>query len=237
MVIGRIREWAQLHRMKVRSAVVATALSLGAVAACGGGSPTAPTSPQGRISDLQAARDIIEYNQSAASGGSFRDRTVISRWESPIQVFVDASIAQDSVREALSYWAGVCDIAFTIIGADAQPRLFVRAGTDGLGSVAIGRSLVDGTFPNNRIRSTLTVIHPDFAGCSFAANDTCAYLFLHEIGHTLGFLDHLNGAGLMAASGPARRQATPREVNMMRELYRLPHGARVQSDGTWQVVK
>ena len=48
---------------------------------------------------------------------------------------------------------------------------------------------------------------------------------------------NLAGAGLMAASGPARREATPAEVNMMRELYRLPHGARVQSDGTWQVVK
>jgi len=191
----------------------------------------------GRISDLQAALDIIEYNQSAQSGASTRDRTVISRWELPVSVFVDSSIAADNVRQALEYWAASTGISFNLAAAADSPRLFVRAGVDGLGDVAIGRSVVDGTFSNNRIRSTLTVIHPDYATCEFASNDTCAYLYLHEIGHALGFLDHLAGSGLMAASGPARRAATPRELNMMRELYHLPHGARVSPDGTWRLVK
>jgi hypothetical protein len=217
--------------------LIALALSLGAQLGCGGGrSPISPSTVDGRISDLQAARDIIQYNQSAQSGGSFRDRTVISRWELPVPVVVDSSIAAENVRQALEYWATRAGITFNVVNIE-PPRSFFRAGTDGLGTVAIGRALVDATFPNNRIRSTLTVIHPDYASCEFASTETCAQLYLHEVGHALGFLDHLVGVGLMAASGPGRREATAREVNMMRELYRLPHGARVQSDGTWQVVK
>lgn len=200
-------------------------------------SPTAPTRLQGHISDLQAARDIVDYNQTAQAGASFRDRTLISRWESSVSVFVDSSIAVETVRKALEYWRSACDIPFEIIAENREPRLFVRSGVDGLGVLSIGRSIVDRTFEDNRLRSTLTVIHPDFATCDFDSNDTCAYLYLHEMGHALGFLDHLTSPGLMAASGPARRTATIREINMLRELYRLPHGARVALDGSWQVAK
>jgi hypothetical protein len=57
---------------------------------------------------------------------------------------------------------------------------------------------------------------------------SCRYLYRHEIGHALGFLDHSN-AGLMYA-GPD--VLTDREQRMIVALYSLPHGARVEPDGT-----
>ena len=31
--------------------------------------------------------------------------------------------------------------------------------------------------------------------------------------------------------------ASQREINMLVQLYRVPHGARIDSDGTWRVVQ
>ena len=44
------------------------------------------------------------------------------------------------------------------------------------------------------------------------------------------------GGGLMAApqTGP---EASAREINMLVELYKLPHGAQIKPDGRWAVVR
>jgi hypothetical protein len=38
-------------------------------------------------------------------------------------------------------------------------------------------------------------------------------------------------------SPPVGIEASPREINMLVQLYRLPHGTRIEPDGTWKVVK
>jgi hypothetical protein len=39
------------------------------------------------------------------------------------------------------------------------------------------------------------------------------------------------------ASPPVGTDASSREINMLVQLYRLPHGAHINPDGTWSVVR
>ena len=59
-------------------------------------------------------------------------------------------------------------------------------------------------------------------------------LFRHELGHTLGIFGHPPG-GLMSAP-MVGSTASQREINMLVQLYRLPHGTRIDPDGAWKVV-
>jgi hypothetical protein len=38
------------------------------------------------------------------------------------------------------------------------------------------------------------------------------------------------------ASPQVGTEASVREINMLVQLYRLPHGARIAPDGTWKVL-
>jgi hypothetical protein len=49
----------------------------------------------------------------------------------------------------------------------------------------------------------------------------------HDLLRTLEFM----GAPMVGTT------ASQREVNMLVQLYRLPHGARIESDGSWKVVQ
>ena len=59
-------------------------------------------------------------------------------------------------------------------------------------------------------------------------------LFRHELGHVFGIFGHPPG-GLMSAP-MVGTTASQREINMLVQLYRLPHGTRIETDGTWRVV-
>lgn len=185
----------------------------------------------GRIENLETVADLITYHQNAVGGSSFRRAGIIARWELPIPVYVDPSASAGNVERALAYWQSLTGLSYVILGSSAEPRILVRAGTDGLGSAG-GRGLVDGTYPNNRARSGLVVIRTDLAQCDFLQTN-CAVLYEHELGHTIGLFDHVAGGGIM--SGGSR--ASSREINILVELYRLPHGARIEPDGTWRVVQ
>jgi hypothetical protein len=193
----------------------------------------APPRPSGATSGVitnpQAVADIITYNQNAVAGSSFRRTNVITRWELPVPVFVDASASQTVVEQSLRYWQSLTGITFGIVG-NAEPRIFVRTGTDGLGA-ATGRGVVDGVYADNRARSALVVIVPTLGSCNFA-DVACAVVYEHELGHALGMLDHTAGGGIMSGG----TQASAREIALLTELYRLPHGAHVDPDGSWRVV-
>ena len=193
--------------------------------------PRADSNPTGRIENLETVADLITYHQNAVSGSSARKAGIIARWELPIPVYVDPSASAKNVEQALAYWQSVTGLSSVVLTSNTEPRILVRAGTDGLGTAA-GRGLVDGTYPNNRARSGLVVIKTDLAPCDFSQTG-CAVVYEHELGHAIGLFDHVAGGGIM--SGGSR--ASSREINMLVELYRLPHGAHIEPDGTWRVVQ
>jgi hypothetical protein len=192
--------------------------------------PLTPTS--GRLQDVQAAQDIVAWNMVASGGASYRRQDVICRWELPVPVYLTGDLDRAAVLDALDYWASAAGITHVVVGIDELPRLLIRPGTDGLAAQGGGRGLVDGTFANNRARSGLVVIEPGGGQFCRASAQTCRYLYRHEIGHSLGFLAHSED-GLMSSGTDV---LSDRERRMMVALYSLPHGARVQSDGSWQVI-
>jgi len=201
------------------------------------GRGVAPTcaagSASGWISDLQAARDIIDWNMAAAGGTSFRKQDRICRWELPVPVYLQDGPDRDRVIAALDYWRDQAGMSYRLIPSDVLPRLLIRFGMDGLPPWGGGRALVDGTNANNSSKSALAVYQP--GGGTYCQLGTttagCLMLYRHELGHTLGI--YINTpVGLMGGAV----ELSDREKRMMAALYALPHGARVEADGTWQVL-
>ena len=191
----------------------------------------------GRIDNLDTAADLITYNQAANVGLSIpvegvieRQQGIITRWELTIPLYVDPSIHGNCAEEALTYWQSVTGLPFVLVGATAEPRITVRAaGSDEL-NIAIGSGLVYRTYPNNRARLAVAKILTSSATCS-----SPSALFRHELGHTIGIFGHPPG-GLMGAP-MVGMTASQREINFLVQLYRLPHGARIEPDGSWKVVQ
>lgn len=144
-----------------------------------------------------------------------------------------ARLDRASVIDGLDYWSSTAGITYVLLGADAPPRLLLRPGTDGLGS-AISRGLIDGTAVDNQATSGLVVVNPKYGSSCSPAQLLCREIFRHELGHALGFLDE-PPSGLMATS-PNTDVLSDREIRMMVALYSLPIGARLQSDGSWNVA-
>ena len=198
--------------------------------------PSAGTS--GRIDNLSTAADIITYNQSVNVGSSIpveglikRLQGIITRWELPMAVYVAPSIMGTCATEALSYWQSVTGLPFVLVAADAEPRITVRAaGAEEL-NISAGSGLVYGTYPNNQARLGVVKIFTTSANCVAPS-----YLFRHELGHTIGIFGHIPGGGLMDPSGRSIT-ASQREIDLLTQLYRLPHGTRIEAEGTWRVVQ
>ena len=197
--------------------------------------PGAETS--GRIGDLSTAADIIMYNQSVNVGLSIpvegaieRRQGIITRWELPIPVYVAPSITGTCVPEAMSYWQSLTGLSFVLVSADAEPRITVRAaGADELNTSG-GSGLVYRTYPNNEARLGVVRILTTSANCVAPS-----YVFRHELGHTIGIFGHMPGGGVMDASRGSIT-ASQREIDLLTQLYRLPHSTSIQADGTWRVV-
>ena len=233
----------------LRLASLATVVLVGACGGSSGAGPTAPTpapgippipvptgDSSGRIDNPDTAADLITYNQSVNVGFSVpvegliqRSQDSVTRWELPVPAYVSPSITGQCVEEALTYWQSVTGLSFAFVAAGAEPRITVRAaGSDEL-NIASGLGLVYRTYPNNRAQLGVVKILTSDATCTAPS-----VLFRHELGHTLGIFGHPPG-GLMGAP-MVGSSASQREINMLVQLYRLPHGAQIASNGTWQVV-
>jgi hypothetical protein len=183
------------------------------------------------------AADLMTYNQEPKVGLSIpvegaieRSTGIITRWELPIPVYVDASIVGNCAHDALDYWRSATGLTFALVAANAEPRLVIRAaGSDEL-NLSAGSGLVYRTYPNNSARLGVVKILTSAATCSAPSA-----LFRHEIGHAIGIFGHVPG-GLMS-SPLIGTTASQREINILTQLYRLPHGTQIAADGTWKVVR
>jgi len=201
-------------------------------------SPPAPVPTgalSGRIDNLDVAADLVTYNQAANIGFSIpvegaieRSPGIITRWELPIPVQVDPSIQGNCVQDAMDYWQSVTGLSHVWVAADAEPRITIRAaGSDEL-NVSAGSGLVYRTYADNRARLGVVKILTSYAMCTAPSA-----LFRHELGHVLGIFGHPPG-GLMS-SPLVGMTASQREIAMLTQLYRLPHGSRIATDGAWAV--
>ena len=197
---------------------------------------TGPTpTTTGRIESLDVAADLITYNQAVNVGLSIpvegaieRTPGIITRWELPIPVHVDPSIQGNCVQDAMDYWRSATGLSYVLVAADAEPRITVRAaGSDEL-NVSAGSGLVYRTYANNRARLGVVKILTSSAACTAPSA-----LLRHELGHVIGIFGHPPG-GLMS-SPLIGITASQREIAMLTQLYRLPHGARIAPDGAWTV--
>jgi len=203
--------------------------------------PAAPPIPlptgdrSGRIESAEIAADLLTYNQEVNVGLSLpvegaieRAQGIITRWELPIPVYVDPSIVGDCAQDALEYWHSATGLTFARVAANAEPRVVIRAaGSDEL-NVALGSGLVYRTYPNNSARLGVVKILTREATCTAPSA-----LFRHEVGHAIGIFGHVPG-GLMSVP-LIGTTASQREINILTQLYRLPHGTQIAADGTWRV--
>jgi len=194
------------------------------------GPPVPNAATTGRIENLQTAADLIAYHQDAIAGSAFRITGVISRWELPIRVYVDSPATSSNVERALAYWQSVTGLPYVMV-TNSDPRILVRATTDGLSGSAEGGGVIDATYSNNQARSGFVRIRPDLAACDFSQT-SCSSLYERALGNVLGLFGQVPGGISFAGS-----QATVREINMLVELYRLPHGTHIDADGTWKVIR
>jgi hypothetical protein len=199
-------------------------------------SPTAPREPEsGRIADLQAARDIITYNQASGAMGPGRAQGAISRWDTPVRFVFDASVPPaDRARytEALDYWRREVGMAYTVVSGNTLPRVLLRTGP--MPPPTGGLAAIDEFRPDNKAWSGYTIVRPEAGSRCESEGWMCHRIYRHELGHIYGFFEH-GDSGLMGRLS-GTEELTDRERRMMQALYTLPHGARVEYDGTWRVV-
>jgi len=193
--------------------------------------PAADANTQGRIDNIQTAADLIAYHQENVAGSAFRVLSVITRWDLPLRVYVEPSASRVNVERALIYWQTVAGLPYVLIDSNAEPRILVRAGSEGLFGTAQGRGGIDATYANNRARSGLVEIRPDLASCEMSQT-SCAVLFEQTIAGALGIFGQVPGGITFGAA-----RASSREINLLVGLYGLPHGAHVSADGSWNVVR
>jgi hypothetical protein len=195
------------------------------------GPPVPNSNVAGRIDNLQTVADLIAYHQDAVAWSAFRILGTIARWELPVRVYVEPSVSTGNVERALTYWQSVAGVPYVLSPTDTEPRILVSAGTVGLFAGADGRGGIDATYGNNRARSGVIEIRPDLAACDFS-QPSCAVLYERVVGGALGLFGQVPGGITFGAS-----RASLREINMLVELYRLPHGVHIAPDGTWSVVR
>jgi hypothetical protein len=149
----------------------------------------------------------------------------------PVSPSTTATLDGAAAIDSLDYWQAAVGLTYVLVEVDALPRVLIRSGTDGLAPWGGGRGGIDGTDPeDNSATSGIVVIEP--GGGSFCRTPAgCRQLYRHEVGHALGFLGH-SDAGLMRSGTDV---LSDRELQMMRALYSLPFGARVEPDGSWRV--
>lgn len=113
----------------------------------------------------------------------------------------------------MQYWVEVLGLAIDFTSSNALPRILLRTGTDGLGSTASARALIDGTDGGNQALSALIVIRPASQATRaflFGVSPTAPHVFLVA---SLALAAAAVGATLL----PARRASRVDPIAALRE--------------------
>ena len=146
--------------------------------------------------------------------------------ELPIAVYVKPPARGDLVVDALDQWKAFTGITYTLVTDPNQEPLLRVIEEEFEG--ASGQFGVDAFYPNRRIRLATVVVRPGRVNKK---------LFRHELGHALGFFRHPDFSGVMGVCSTCRDEVTPREGAMLANLYAIAHGARLETDGSWRVIR
>ena len=184
---------------------------------------------EGRIDDLQAARDIMEFNQEPLGRG------VIARWGQSIPVFVDLSASRELVAKAIKKLESKYGLSYVIINEDILPRILDKADARLIELDISGLSEITGLYKNSRIKSVDALINPNYAFKDTPWLDNCTCdTYSHELEHATGLWGNTNDEHIPDDyENPNNAQ---RKINFFKTLYSLPHGTRVYDDGTWRVI-
>jgi hypothetical protein len=144
-------------------------------------------------------------------------------------VYLWPDIDHEYATRALEYLEANAGISYVLVTANANPRVTVRSGQLGGSAGATGGiNLVDG---NNRSRTGTVTIATHNVPCRWN-DDSCMNMYRHEL---LGILGHLDYP-VQPPSVPSGFGYPGRELALLRTLYSLPHGTKVNPDGTGPVV-
>jgi hypothetical protein len=185
----------------------------------------------GRI-EPEVAADMIAQNQDVPYN---KHRGTITRFDLPIRVYVDPGflVFDDCAQRAVKSWQSLTALPIVFIDKNTEPRIqMIVIPTDDNRA----RTVTDSVNLDNSQRGASLIMPTSWGwGCP----DPYLNTVTHEFGHALGIMGHPDWGGVMAYLAPGvylgLRQPSAREVRMLVELYKLPHGAHVEPDGTWVV--
>jgi hypothetical protein len=227
---------------------VATVSSAGLVLAVAAGSAEVSASADGLTSSLtvrvtpshdtlngqidpEVAADIIAQNQDVGVGAN-KNRGIITRFELPIRVYVDPEFTRlfgaDCAKRGAAPWQSATGLPLLFVNDNVEPRVQVVTLVTGDNRA---RTFLDSVNLDNSLRVVSLVIPTPWA--PLCDEDT----MIHEFGHVLGIAGHPEWGGVMAYvyGNPGVRQPSVREVRLVTELYKLPLGAHLESDGSWVI--